>query len=172
MWADAVSGAKASRAAAAAQIPILFIIHLSVVGCFLFRVPSAGRATISLIMSEYPRRQPVHRVQIGTRRVSQLHSPAQTALIYVKSDSPCHWWIARMSAFGYKRTCGGVRQRVRFTPVSRHSDVQKRLALNKQTLDVRFAPKSGHKWLWHGMSAYDPKRTLTTLGAYPNKSQF
>jgi hypothetical protein len=104
MWADAVSGAKASRTAAAAQIPILFIIHLSLVGCFLFRVPSAGWATISLIMSEYPRRQPVHRVQIGTRRVSQLNSPAQTALIYVKTDSSCHCWIARMSAYGHKRT--------------------------------------------------------------------
>jgi hypothetical protein len=25
----------------------------------------------------------------------------------------------------------------------------------------RFAPESGHKWLWRGMSAYDPKRTFT-----------
>ncbi len=28
--------------------------------------------------------------------------------------------------------------------------------------DVRFAPKSGRKWLCRGMSAYDPKRTLVT----------
>ncbi len=28
------------------------------------------------------------------------------------------------------------------------------------TGDVRFAPNSGHKWLWRGMSAFDPKRTL------------
>jgi hypothetical protein len=39
MWADAVSGAKASRTAAATQIPILFMVYLSVVGCLLFRVP-------------------------------------------------------------------------------------------------------------------------------------
>ena len=44
-----------------------------------------------------------------------------------------------MSASGYKRTFQGVCQR------------------------VRFAPDSGHKWLCRGMSAYDPKRTLTTL---------
>ncbi len=27
--------------------------------------------------------------------------------------------------------------------------------------NVRFAPNSRHKWVWCGMSAYDPKRTLT-----------
>ncbi len=26
--------------------------------------------------------------------------------------------------------------------------------------NVRFAPRSGHKWLWCGMSAFDPKRTF------------
>ncbi len=41
-----------------------------------------------------------------------------------------------MSAYGYKRTYSG------------------------QLANVRFTPKSGHKWLWRGMSAYDPKRPL------------
>jgi len=50
---------------------------------------------------------------------------------------------ALMSAYGYKRTCGGVSRRVRFTRESRHSEVQERLGLKKRTLDVRFAPKSG-----------------------------
>ncbi len=26
-------------------------------------------------------------------------------------------------------------------------------------IDVRFTPQSGRKWLWRGMSAFDPKRT-------------
>jgi hypothetical protein len=39
MWADAVTGAETSKTAAATQIPILFIVSLSVVSCFLFRVP-------------------------------------------------------------------------------------------------------------------------------------
>ena len=29
--------------------------------------------------------------------------------------------------------------------------------------DVRLAPNSGHKWLWRGMSAFDPKRTFIGL---------
>ncbi len=31
---------------------------------------------------------------------------------------------------------------------------------NQPLTNVRFAPNSGHKWLWRWMSAYDPKRTL------------
>ncbi len=31
------------------------------------------------------------------------------------------------------------------------------------SLDVRCYPKSGHKWLWRGMSAFDPLRTLAHL---------
>ncbi len=64
-----------------------------------------------------------------------------------------------MSASGYKRTCGEVRQRVRFAPESGHSEAQERFGLKKRTLDVCFAPESGHKWVGRGMSAYDPKRT-------------
>ncbi len=67
-----------------------------------------------------------------------------------------------MSASGYKQTCGEVRQRVRFTPVSGHSEAQERVGLKKQTFNVRLAPNSGHKGLWRWMSAYDPKRTLAT----------
>ncbi len=32
--------------------------------------------------------------------------------------------------------------------------------------NVRFAPNSGHKWVIEFMSAFDPKRTLTTLGGF------
>ncbi len=32
--------------------------------------------------------------------------------------------------------------------------------------NVRLTPKSGHKWLWRGMSAFDPKRTLVSLATY------
>ncbi len=35
-----------------------------------------------------------------------------------------------MSAFGYKRTCGEVRQRVRFTPKSGHSSDIRALLLS------------------------------------------
>ncbi len=42
---------------------------------------------------------------------------------------------------------------------------QERFGLKKRTLNVRFTPNSGHKWLWRGMSAFDPKRTLVKLGA-------
>jgi hypothetical protein len=38
-----------------------------------------------------------------------------------------------MTAYGYKRTFLGVRQRVRFTPDSRQSDAQERLGLKKRT---------------------------------------
>ncbi len=47
-----------------------------------------------------------------------------------------------MSASGYKQTFRGL------------------------LANVRFTPNSGHKWLWCGMSAFDPKRTLTTLGGF------
>ncbi len=66
-----------------------------------------------------------------------------------------------MSAYGYKRTLWDRASNVRFTPESGHSDAQERVGLKKRTLDVRFAPESRHKWLWRGMSAYDPKRTLS-----------
>ncbi len=59
----------------------------------------------------------------------------------------CSEWNA-MSAYGYKQTCGEVRERVRFTPKSRHSDALKRVGLKERTSNVRFVPKSGHKWLW------------------------
>ena len=48
-----------------------------------------------------------------------------------------------MSAYGYKQTSRGSRQRVRFTPESGHSEAEERFGLKKRTLDVRFAPKSG-----------------------------
>ncbi len=51
-----------------------------------------------------------------------------------------------MSASDYKQTCGKVRQ------------------------SVRVAPESGRKWLWCGMSAFDPKRTLLTFPAEPQES--
>ena len=44
-----------------------------------------------------------------------------------------------MSASGYKRTCGGVSHYVRFTP------------------------DSGRNWVWHEMSAFDPKRILERI---------
>ena len=41
------------------------------------------------------------------------------------------------------------------------------MAIPHQPLtNVRLAPNSGHKWLGRGMSAFDPKRTLTTLGGF------
>ncbi len=61
-----------------------------------------------------------------------------------------------MSAYGYKRTYSGQLANVRFTPESRHSDAQERFGLKKQTLDVRFTPNSGRKWVTEFMSAYDP----------------
>ncbi len=67
---------------------------------------------------------------------------------------------ASMSASGYKRTYGEVRQRVRFTPKSGHSDAQEWVGLKKRTLNVRFTPNSGHKWVTEFMSAYDPQRTF------------
>jgi hypothetical protein len=39
MWADAANGAKASKIAAVMHILILFMIHLSLIGCLLSRVP-------------------------------------------------------------------------------------------------------------------------------------
>ncbi len=45
------------------------------------------------------------------------------------------------------------------------ADIQ--IAIPHQPLtNVRFTPNSGHKWAPEFMSAYDPERTLTTLGAY------
>ncbi len=67
----------------------------------------------------------------------------------------------RMSVYGYKRTFWAGDDYVRFTPESGHSEAQERRGLKKQTFDVRFAPKSGRQWVWRGMSAFDPKRTLT-----------
>ncbi len=64
-----------------------------------------------------------------------------------------------MSASGYKQTSRGPLANVCFTPESRHSDTQKRFGLKKRTFDVRLAPESGLKWLWCGMSAFDPKET-------------
>ncbi len=37
------------------------------------------------------------------------------------------------------------------------------IAPRKQTFNVRFAPESRHKWLWCGMSAFDPKRKRCTM---------
>ncbi len=54
-----------------------------------------------------------------------------------------------MSASGYKQTFRQVCQNVGFTPKSGHSEAQERVGLKKQTLDVRFTPKSGRKWLRH-----------------------
>ncbi len=34
---------------------------------------------------------------------------------------------------------------------------------HRRPSDVRFAPKSGHKWVCRGMSAYDPERTLGAM---------
>ncbi len=50
-----------------------------------------------------------------------------------------------MSASGYKRTCGAVCQRVRFTPESGHSDAQERVRLKMRTSKVRFTPESRHQ---------------------------
>ncbi len=36
---------------------------------------------------------------------------------------------------------------------------QERLDLKKRTLDVRFTPESGRKWVTEFMSAFNPKRT-------------
>ncbi len=71
-----------------------------------------------------------------------------------------------MPVFGYKRTFREVRQRVRFTPESGHSEAQERLGLKKRTLNVCFAPDSGRKWLSRGMPAFDPKRTFAVLGVF------
>jgi hypothetical protein len=38
------------------------------------------------------------------------------------------------------------------------------IAPRKRTSDVRFAPKSGRKWLWCGMSAFDPQATFAQSG--------
>ena len=65
-----------------------------------------------------------------------------------------------MSAFGYKRTFRGSLQNVRFTPESGHSEAQEWVGLKKRTSNVCLTPDSGRKWLWCGMSAYDPKRKL------------
>ncbi len=54
---------------------------------------------------------------------------------------------ATKSASGYKQTSRGLRQSVRFTPESRHSEAQERLGLKKRTLgevpaNDRFWPKA------------------------------
>ncbi len=43
--------------------------------------------------------------------------------------------------------------------------VQKRFGLKKRTSNVRFAPNSGRNGWSLGMSAYDPKRSLMTIGS-------
>ncbi len=45
-------------------------------------------------------------------------------------------------------------------PRKRTLAAEERLGLKKQTLDVRFTPKSGPNSTLRWMSAYDPKRTL------------
>ncbi len=72
-----------------------------------------------------------------------------------------------MSAMGQKRTFGDIAIYVRYWGLSGHrkgvdaeSRIECPLSGVKRTLDVRLAPNSRHKWLWRGMSAYDPKRTL------------
>ena len=52
---------------------------------------------------------------------------------------------ALMTAVGYKRTLWDWPWNVRFDPVSRHSEVQKRVGLKKRTFGVRFTPESGRK---------------------------
>ncbi len=37
--------------------------------------------------------------------------------------------------------------------------------------NVRFAPNSGRKWVWRGMSAYDPKRTFEVTDDSLNRRQ-
>ena len=76
-----------------------------------------------------------------------------------------------MSASGYKRTCGGLRDYVRFAPNSGHSEAQARFGLKKQTLNVRLAPDSGRKWVTEVMSATRPIADIDALGAYLNKCQ-
>ncbi len=71
-----------------------------------------------------------------------------------------------MSAFGYKQTFSGQLANVRFTPNSGHSEAQEWVGLKKRTLDVCFAPKSGHKWLGRGMSAYDRNPTFMVLALF------
>ncbi len=53
-----------------------------------------------------------------------------------------------MSAYGYKQTCGGLHNYVRFAPESGH-----------HWRKISSVPESGRKALWRGMSAYDPKQT-------------
>ncbi len=73
-----------------------------------------------------------------------------------------------MSAYSYKQTFSGLHNYVRFTPKSRHSDAQERFGLEKRTSNVRLAPQSGHKRLWRGMSAFDPKRTFEVADVAPH----
>ncbi len=49
-------------------------------------------------------------------------------------------------------------------PRKRTLVAQERFGPNKRTLDVRFTPESGHKWLWRWMSASDPTRTFDLIG--------
>ncbi len=91
------------------------------------------------------------RSEVGGAETTFFHTPLTVRLV--------------MSASGYKRTLWSAAWSVRFAPKSRHSDAQERLGLEKRTLDVRLAPKSGHKRVCRGMSAFDPKRTFTASGA-------
>ncbi len=44
-------------------------------------------------------------------------------------------------------------------PKTRHQRWNVRFRIEK----VRFAPNSGRNWVWRGMSAFDPKRTLRVM---------
>ncbi len=68
-----------------------------------------------------------------------------------------------MSAYGYKRTCGGVSDYVRFNSESRHSEAQERFGLKKRTLDVRLAPKSGHPRGWSHNRSPTPKSHTSVI---------
>ncbi len=63
-----------------------------------------------------------------------------------------------MSASGYKRTLLGRVSEVRFTPNTRHSEVQERFALKKRTLNVCLTPDSGRNRVWCWRSVIDPKQ--------------
>ncbi len=73
------------------------------------------------------------------------------------------------NSLGYKQTFQTHPANVRFTPESGHPEAQERVGLKKRTSNVRSTPKSGRKWLWRGMSAFDPKRTCPALDLSLNK---
>jgi len=99
-------------------------------------------------------------MKLRTRCVEDASKPLSQKSELIERRSRRGFLAARMSAHGYKQTCGEVRQRVRFTPESGHSDAQERYGLKKRTLDVCFTPESGHKWVIVFMSGYDPTQTF------------